>query len=333
MNGDVLDNLAERLPNLVAVFYDNEAEDDLKALEGLEEIDDDCDNYGIPLVKVYDVEKAKDAFGLDDLPAMMYWKDSVPSIFVGNVGDSSSVLEWIVSRKAGVGLELVSEEILEDMVDAFEYVFVYFQPYCKEGDTTCEENKASIMEGVENIDDDINDIGLVTVTTKDIKYARKLGITKLPCLGLFRNGDFKIFEGDNQNEYDVLKWLSSIDTLEISDQIEEVNEDILANVLKQEDDVLVFFYNEEDKDSEDILLELETIDDNLDVEEVEFVKISVEDAQRRYGLTQVPALVFFEFRVPEVFPGDLKNDDEILAWITSELTDLDMEEVRLRNNL
>ena len=281
VNGDVLDNLADRLPNLVAVFYDNEAEDDLKALEGLEEIDDDCDNYGIPLVKVYDVEKAKDDFGLDDLPSMMYWKDAVPSIFVGNVADTSSVLEWIVSRKAGDSIEFVSEEILEDMVDSFEYVFVYFQPYCREGDSTCEENSASIMEGLEAIDDDINDIGLVMVTTKDIRYARKLGITKLPCLGLFRNGDFKIFEGDYHNEFDILKWLSSIDTLEISDQIEEVNEDILANVLKQEDDVLVFFYDKEDKDSEDILLELETIDDNLDVEEVEFVKCSVEDAQRR----------------------------------------------------
>ena len=92
--------------------------------------------------------------------------------------------------------------------------------------------------------------------------------------------------------------------------------------------MLVFFYDKEDKDSEDILLELETIDDNLDVEEVEFIKISAEDAQRRYGLTQIPSLVFFEFRVPEVFPGDLKNDDEILEWISKELNDLDMEEVR-----
>ena len=49
----------------------------------------------------------------------------------------------------------------------------------------------------------------------------------------------------------------------------------------------------------------------------------------RYGLTQIPSLVFFEFRVPEMFPGDLKNDDEILEWITKELTDLDMEEVNL----
>ena len=48
-------------------------------------------------------------------------------------------------------------------------------------------------------------------------------------------------------------------------------------------------------------------------------------------MTQIPSLVFFEFRVPEMFPGDLKNDDEILEWITKELTDLDMEEVDLHS--
>jgi hypothetical protein len=80
----------------------------------------------------------------------------------------------------------------------------------------------------------------------------------------------------------------------------QVNSDMLLNIVTLEDDVLVFFYDPEDKDSEDILNELETIDDNLDEEEVEFVKCSEPNAQREYGLTQVPALVFFENGVPEV---------------------------------
>ena len=102
---------------------------------------------------------------------------------------------------------------------------------------------------------------------------------------------------------------------------------MLLNIVTLEDDVLVFFYDPEDKDSEDILNELETIDDNLDEEEVEFVKCSEPNAQRDYGLTQVPALVFFENGVPEVYPGDLKNDDETLAWISGELSKQEIEEV------
>merc|ERR1719507_1094848 len=108
----------------------------------------------------------------------------------------------------------------------------------------------------------------------DVKYARKLGIQKLPCVGLFRNGDFQAFTGDLKNEINVLNWLSDIETLEIPGVIEEVNSDMLLNIVTLEDDVLVFFYDPEDKDSEDILNELETIDDNLDEEEVEFVKCS-----------------------------------------------------------
>ena len=37
--------------------------------------------------------------------------------------------------------------------------------------------------------------------------------------------------------------------------------------------------------------------------------------------------MFFENGVPEVYPGDLKNDDETLAWISAELSNQDIEEV------
>ena len=68
--------------------------------------------------------------------------------------------------------------------------------------------------------------------------------------------------------------------------------------------------------------------------------------QRDYGLTQVPSLVFFENGVPKVgdgcddtrtddgvqlYMGDLKNDDETLAWISAELSKQEIKEVRLNN--
>ena len=76
-----------------------------------------------------------------------------------------------------------------------------------------------------------------------------------------------------------------------------------------------------DSDSED---DAEAVDE----EEVEFVKCSELNAQRAYGLTQVPALVYFENGVPSVYPGDLKNDDEVLGWISAELSNQNIEEVR-----
>ena len=132
----------------------------------------------------------------------------------------------------------------------------------------------------------IDDLGISMVTTKDVGYARRLGIQKLPCVGLFRNGHFQIYDGDITSEVAILNWLSDIETLEIPGVIEEVNADMLRNIIQLEDDVLVLFYDQDDKDSEDIITEMETIDDNLDEEEVEFVKCSQMNSQREYGLTQ-----------------------------------------------
>ena len=327
VNGDVLDSLVTRLPNLAAVFFDSDDEKNMEIINSLEGIDDDFDKNGVPFVKVDDVTKANDEFGLDKLPAVLYWKGEIPNMYPGDIEESESLLEWITIAKSGDTIELVTEEILEDMVDKFEYVVAYFQPYCKDTDVTCQALRTKILEGLEDIDDNVDDIGISLVTTKDVKFARRLGIPKLPCVGIFRNGNFQAYDGDLTSEVSILNWLSDIDTLEIPGVIEEVNSDMLNNIIKLEDDVLVFFYDEEDKDSEDIIIELETIDDNLEEEEVEFVKCSEPNAQRDYGLTQVPALVFFENGVPEVYSGDLKNDDEMLAWISKELSNQEIEEV------
>ena len=52
--------------------------------------------------------------------------------------------------------------------------------------------------GLEDIDDNVDEIGISMVTTKDVKYARKLGIQKLPCVGLFRFSIAKNFSGNDK---------------------------------------------------------------------------------------------------------------------------------------
>jgi hypothetical protein len=92
VNGDVLDrldgfssyatlqqcflSLVDRLPNMAAVFYDSENPENVDIIAKLEDIDDDCDNNGIPFVKIEDIPKANDEFGLGTLPAVLYWKNS-----------------------------------------------------------------------------------------------------------------------------------------------------------------------------------------------------------------------------------------------------------------
>lgn len=62
----------------------------------------------------------------------------------------------------------------------------------------------------------------------------------------------------------------------------------------------------DDKNNEDhltVLKELENIDDECDNNDITFVKISNMDEAKEYGLDTLPALVYFENRIPSVYEG------------------------------
>ena len=52
-----------------------------------------------------------------------------------------------------------------------------------------------------------------------------------------------------------------------------------------------------------VLKELENIDDECDSNEIAFVKISNLAEAKEYGLDTLPALVYFENRIPSVYEG------------------------------
>ena len=56
-------------------------------------------------------------------------------------------------------------QILDDVVDSFPFVSVLFIGKCAEKDgPDCEEKATRIVAGLENINDDINNIGIEFVT-------------------------------------------------------------------------------------------------------------------------------------------------------------------------
>ena len=50
------------------------------------------------------------------------------------------------------------------------------------------------------------------------------------------------------------------------------------------------------------------IDEKLDKQDMTMVKISDLGAKDAYGLDDIPALVYFENGIPELYEGDLRND-------------------------
>ena len=58
-------------------------ESSLDVLKELENIDDECDQKGVIFVKIDNPDEAKE-YGIDSVPSLIYFENSIPSLFVGN---------------------------------------------------------------------------------------------------------------------------------------------------------------------------------------------------------------------------------------------------------
>ena len=266
--GAILDVLIERLDNLAVIFYDNDKDEDNEFITQMENLDDECDDISVPLVKISDESKALQ-FGLEESPSLIYFKREIPGIYDGSMTNFKEILKWIRTRKMGDNIQLISETMLEDIIDKFPYVATFFMAKCESDD--CETKE--ILAGLETINDDVNNVGIEFVMTKDRRLAkREFGVSSFPSLGLFRNGNFLPYTGDLKNTIEMSGWLTGTDALEVEGIVEQVTEDMLKNIIELEDDVLVLFFDEEDGDIEEIMEAMETIDESLTDEEVEFVR-------------------------------------------------------------
>lgn len=150
--------------------------------------------------------------------------------------NEDEVLEWLVLQKNSATIEEVTDEILSELIETHEYVVVYFTGDCEEGDK-CD----TILEDLENIDDELDEAGIIFVTTEELELAKKYNLKNLPKLVFFRNKDPLIYEGDLADEDEVLAWLTDENTLEIPGKIEEVNMKMLEKILAENDHIVVFF--------------------------------------------------------------------------------------------
>lgn len=108
-------------------------------------------------------------------------------------------------------------------------------------DTRTCENCKDILEELEKIDDDANKYGVEFVKNSERAASKKYGIDKFPTLVYFRHGDPTTYEGNLMNEEEVLEWLTSVESMDLPDRIEEVNAKILQNYIDEHDFVAVLF--------------------------------------------------------------------------------------------
>ncbi len=82
--------------------------------------------------------------------------------------------------------------------------------------------------------------------------------------------------------------------------------------------VAAFFYDKDGHEASQRALEaLETIDDDIYAHsQIKLVKMDDPEEAAEYGLHQVPALVFFEHTMPNIFEGNLEEPEDIIQWVT-----------------
>lgn len=95
----------------------------------------------------------------------------------------SGILEWLQKQKNEFTMEVVTGKILANLVEDQEFVAVFYagQNGCNSDDEACQD----ILEGLEEIDDELDAIGIAFVQTRDEDYPyNQHGISYFPALGL-----------------------------------------------------------------------------------------------------------------------------------------------------
>lgn len=97
-------------------------------LEGLELIDDECDVFGIHMVKIQDPQLAK-RYSIKTFPALVYFRNGNPLLFEGDMQNEQSVLEWLIdddNRELADEIEEVNDRMLERLLDESSLLVVFF---------------------------------------------------------------------------------------------------------------------------------------------------------------------------------------------------------------
>ena len=111
-------------------------------------------------------------------------------------------------------------------------------------------NDQNIVDELEHIDDELEEKGIELVKCSDKGVEKEYGFSHVPLLIYFQNEIPNAYDGELDDENDVLKWL--FDTMAKS-EIEEVTGPVLDVLLERLDYLAVIFFDNEGNDINNIL--------------------------------------------------------------------------------
>jgi len=317
VDGEQLEIMVDNVDNLMIYFYDN-TRMSLKILDVMETIDDDCDRMDVVFVAVKDKALAA-KYNVDEFPTLMFFENQIPSVYDGELEKPAEILAWIDDLLTGADIEQVTNDILDKFIATKSYLAVVF---FKEDDP----KSVAALEVLEEIDDDLDEVGIMFVKLDDEKEAAEYGIEIFPSLVVFENGIPNLYDGSFESGDEILSWI--VNESSGDHTIEIVTDNMLDQIVADHDHVAVVFYKKGEESSEKLIEMLEHIDDEANENEFPIKLLRIDDADEavEYGIDTLPALVYFDKRIPNIYSGDLDTVD-ILIWMTEQTEGSHIEEI------
>ena len=133
VNKKMFEKLITRNEFLTVFFYsDTDCKQCDGVLQELENIDDDADTAGIPIVKLEDKTLAK-SVGVFSLPAVVFFKNfgEEAVVYTGDLKREESILEWLMVQKdpSNDAIEELEGENLRNIVESSDAVAVFVCKY------------------------------------------------------------------------------------------------------------------------------------------------------------------------------------------------------------
>lgn len=98
-----------------------------------------------------------------------------------------------------------------------------------------------VLRHIELIDDEAAEYGIKIVRMKDRLMAKKYGFRNPPGITYFRKGKSINYDGDIDDEEEILDWLTNPENMELTDHIERINKKMFQKVRQSTDYLAVFF--------------------------------------------------------------------------------------------
>merc|ERR1712088_1209915 len=197
---DWLTEMKEETQYLAVFFYKQNCRTCDQVIAELENIDDECDMYGIQMVKLKDPPLAK-RYGIKTFPALVYFRNGNPLAFDGDLKSEESVLEWLVdddNRELEDEIEAVNFRMLDKLLETSPLMAVFFY------DDECVECE-TILDQLENIDDEADIYGIDFVKNNDPHAAKQYSIYNTPALVYFRKMTPIVYDGDLMDDERILE--------------------------------------------------------------------------------------------------------------------------------